>query len=101
MTGALPRLFRHSWGFATATLGILASTMALAAAVFRYIARDAVAGTGYCAPPMLDGVDVYCRLGVGLARIAGFLNIGAIVVAAATFFAAWHWWNAPKRAGGD
>jgi hypothetical protein len=94
MAGALPKLFRHSWGFAAAALGALASTMAIAAALFRHIGRDAVHGTGHCAPEALDGIDVYCRLGLGLARIAGFLNLGAIVVAAAAFFAAWHWWQA-------
>ena len=95
MDGALPKLFRYSWGFAAATLGVLASTMALVALVFRRIGRDAVNATGFCAPPVPDGGEVYCTLGVALANVAGWLNVGAIVVAACAFVATWNWWQRP------
>ena len=91
MPGALPRLFRHSWGFAAATLGTLAATLAGAAALFRHIGSDGVHSTGHCAPPVPDGGEIYCRLGIALAQIAGGLNLLAIAAGAAAFFAAWHW----------
>ena len=84
-------MFRRSWPLTTALFGALASTLGLTALLFRYIGRDAVQGVGVCTAPVVEGGEVYCTLGVALARIGGGLGLLAIVVAGATFWAAWRW----------
>lgn len=91
-------LFRGSWAASTGVLGALASTLAVTALVFRHIGRDGAQGTGSCAAPVLDGFEVYCQLGAALVRIAGGLNVIAILVAGAACACAYRWARARDEA---
>ena len=87
---ALP-LLRSTWSVRTGVFGGLAGTMAIAAAVFRHIARRAADGP--CGEPGLVGMEANCAMAQALGGIATGLNLGAIVVGAATFGAAFMWWR--------
>ena len=89
---ALP-LLRSRWSVRTGVFGGLAGTMAIAAMVFRHIAREA--RDGACAAVM-DGMEANCAMAQALGGIATGLNLGAIVVGAATFGAAFMWWRQTK-----
>ena len=86
---ALP-LLRSRWSVRTGVFGGLAGTMAIAAMVFRHIAREA--RDGACAAVM-DGMEANCAMADGLGTIARGLGLGAIVVAGLAFGSAFLWWR--------
>ena len=86
-------LLRSTWSVRTGVFGGLAGTMAIAAMVFRRIAREAREGA--CAA-MVDGMEANCAMADGLGLVARGLGLGAIVVGAATFGAAFMWWRQTK-----
>ena len=92
---ALP-LLSSSWRVRTGVFGGLASTMAVAAMVFRHIARKA--GDGACAA-MVDGMEANCAMADGLGLIARGHGLGAIVVAGLAFGSAFLWWRQTHAAG--
>ena len=92
MPGEPSLLFRTSWAVRTGLFGALAGSMALAAMLFRHIARRAAAG-GYCGTPEL-GTAANCAMAQALGGwIATALALGAIVVAGLAFWAAFMWWK--------
>ena len=83
-------LLVSSWRVRTGVFAGLASTMAVAAMVFRRIAREAREGA--CAA-MVDGMEANCAMADGLGTIARGLGLGAIVVAGLAFGSAFLWWR--------
>jgi hypothetical protein len=97
MAGGRSLLFRSSWMTKAALLGALASTMAIAAVLFRHIARRAAAGA--CADPSQSGIDAHCAMAAALGGIGGWLSAGAILFAGATFVCAFMAWRQKGQAG--
>ena len=89
-------LLVSSWRVRTGVFAGLASTMAVAAMVFRRIAREAREGA--CAA-MVDGMEANCAMADGLGLVARGLGLGAIVVAGLAFGSAFLWWRQTHDTG--
>ena len=89
-------LLVSSWRVRTGVFAGLASTMTVAAMVFRRIAREAREGA--CAA-MVDGMVANCAMADGLGLVARGLGLGAIVVAGLAFGSAFLWWRQTHDTG--
>ena len=89
-------LLVSSWRVRTGVFAGLASTMTVAAMVFRRIAREAREGA--CAA-MVDGMEANCAMADGLGLVARGLGLGAIVVAGLAFGSAFLWWRQTHDTG--
>ena len=89
-------LLVSSWRVRTGVFAGLASTMTVAAMVFRRIACEAREGA--CAA-MVDGMEANCAMADGLGLVARGLGLGAIVVAGLAFGSAFLWWRQTHDTG--
>ena len=89
-------LLVSSWRVRTGVFAGLASTMTVAAMVFRRIAREAREGA--CAA-MVDGMEANCAMADGLGLVARGLGLGEIVVAWLALVSAFQCWRLSDERG--